>query len=402
MAETPILDSYAHTDKFIRAGRTIISGRDPAIQDKTPLAHSQKLSAYREKPSAHFDESAALHRTAAQAPTGGPADHAHAANRPAARVSQFGNMLHRSAKLLWMLLRALLRAKWLTAIAVLKYCKRHPIHVLFNLLVVGFVALIISTSAQLNEYFILNQISDKTIDQVVTASRFTRSYDAKKVKKDGADVFLRVGAPQWSQRESIKAVLYHARKEGLSIEHQAALLATVEIESGFNPMARAPTTTACGLFQFVRATGKRYGLSMENCMDPWLNAKAGINHYLDNYNRRIHKSVKKLEGYEQAFRIFELSYYLHHDGPQSNNPSNDVKATVLGGTPFLLQAYNILNTENHSKEKAPTFSEQFRKNLVQVLTTVKEKIKQLIKTDKKSEEIVSGKDATNETTTKEP
>ena len=34
-------------------------------------------------------------------------------------------------------------------------------------------------------------------------------------------------------------------------------------------------------------------------------------------------------GAELVLRLFELSYYLHHDGPHSSNPSNELKAKVL-------------------------------------------------------------------------
>ena len=71
------------------------------------------------------------------------------------------------------------------------------------------------------------------------------------MRKRGAEEFLRVGAPVWAQREAVRAVLFHARKAGLSKEDQAVLLATVAVESGFNPSEKAPSTTACGLFQFV-------------------------------------------------------------------------------------------------------------------------------------------------------
>jgi len=181
---------------------------------------------------------------------------------------------------------------------------------------------------------------------------------------------LRVGAPEWTQKESVRAVLFHARKAGLPLVDQAVLLAVVEVESGFNPMARAPTTTACGLFQFVRATGNNFGLSRSECMNPWLNARAGVQHYLYNYQRRVGTHVEGLPGAERVFRTFELSYYLHHDGPDSRRPSNDVKATVLSGTQFLFKAYDALQKEAQSKQQAPTFAERFAENVWEVLNAI--------------------------------
>ena len=163
------------------------------------------------------------------------------------------------------------------------------------------------------------------------------------------------------QHAAIKAILEESRAVGLSIEDQAVLLATAEVESGFNPMARASTTTACGLFQFVKRTGLAYDLSRQDCMDPHANAAAGIRHYLANYQARVEEKVADLSGAEQLHRIFELSYYLHHDGPESTTHSDAVKAVVLLGTPYLFRAYEILRTEEQQRASYPSFSDEVAK-----------------------------------------
>jgi Transglycosylase SLT domain len=205
------------------------------------------------------------------------------------------------------------------------------------------------SAAKLKNGVAFSDISEGTISKIVAQSSFTRGFDAQKVDDDGERELLNAGAPKWNQHSGVRAVLFHAREAELSIEHQAVLLSIVEVESGFNPIARAPTTSACGLFQFVRATGKRYDLQRGGCMDPWQNAEAGIKHYKDNYKIRVEKKVDNLEGSERVFKIFELSYYLHHDGIDATKPSDQVKSVVLKGTPFLFKVHSILDEEQKSK-----------------------------------------------------
>lgn len=263
---------------------------------------------------------------------------------------------------------ALTRSSWWLLKTCAGYFRHHPFHAAFNVLLFAALWIVVQTGIRLHEELILAEISDATIDQVIEASAFTRHYTPGDVAKNGAQSFLRVGAPIWAQREAVRAVLYEARKAGLPLVDQAVLLATVEVESGFNPMARAPTTTACGLFQFVKATGERYDLSPRDCMDPWKNAAAGVRHYLDNYKNSVEPYVHHLHGPERVFATFERSYYLHHDGPNSSDPSNDVKAVVLLGTQFLFRAYHILQEEAHSEVRAPTFSERFDEEARSVLS----------------------------------
>ena len=53
-----------------------------------------------------------------------------------------------------------------------------------------------------------------------------------------------------------------------------------KIESNLNPNAKAPTSSAGGLFQFIDGTAARYGL--RNKLDPQANADAGVRHTRDN------------------------------------------------------------------------------------------------------------------------
>lgn len=237
----------------------------------------------------------------------------------------------------------------------LAYVFHHPSHALLLLVAVVAFGLTLATTRRIHDKLILLRISDDTVSQLVEASRFQREFVYQ------GKPFTRVGAPEWMQREGVRAILYHARRNGLSLEHQAVLLATVEVESGFNPLAKAPTTTACGLFQFVRATGLKYELSPQDCMNPWSNAASGVAHYLDNYQNTVAEAVKDLSGSEKLFVTFERTYYLHHDGPMSSNPSAEVRATVMLGTQYLLKAYEILQAD-HAKQNVAgsnNFSEAF-------------------------------------------
>ncbi|MCB0321203.1 MAG: transglycosylase SLT domain-containing protein [Bdellovibrionales bacterium] len=250
------------------------------------------------------------------------------------------------------------------------YIWHHPGHALFSSFLIVLLAAVSITGSQIYDHMILSKISDETVDQVIEASKYTRDFNALDVASSGAQEFLGVGAPDWAQRESIRAILFNARKERLSIEHQAVLLAIAEVESGFNPMAKAPTTTACGIYQFVKNTGLMYNLRQSECMNPWRNAEAGIAHYIDNYRNRVQVEVSGLDGPEGVFRTFELSYYLHHDGPMSTSSSNDVKAVILSGTQFLFKAYQVLQQETESQRAAPSFAERFTENFWEVLHNI--------------------------------
>lgn len=284
-------------------------------------------------------------------------------NPPSAKAQEAA-VIAAGIKLTWVALWGFIKALWLSSKAGLRYLLRHPLSVLLNAALIVALAVMLMTGSEIHKQMILGKISGQTVDRIIQSSDFTRDFDAT---RDGSREFYRVGAPDWIQKESIRAILYHARKANLPIEDQAVLLATAEIESGFNPMARAATTTACGVFQFVQRTGQLFELSPGECMNPWLNARSGIAHYLSNYEQSVRKSVTGLSGAERVFRTFELSYYLHHDGPRSSNPSNDLKATVLSGTQFLFKAYHVLQEEALSEQKAPSFMQIFSERLWSLL-----------------------------------
>ncbi|MBS9720036.1 transglycosylase SLT domain-containing protein [Tianweitania sp. BSSL-BM11] len=72
-----------------------------------------------------------------------------------------------------------------------------------------------------------------------------------------------------------------AKKHGVSA---AGLRRTAHIESGGNPNARNPRSSAEGLFQFIDDTAKQYGLSKSQKFDPDASADAAARLWKDNAN----------------------------------------------------------------------------------------------------------------------
>ncbi len=257
------------------------------------------------------------------------------------------------------------RAVWRTTVAAFRYCARHPIQVTLNLLFLTAIGALVVTGSDIHRRMILSKISDQIVDRIISSSRFTREYNS-----DSAREFLNAGAPQWAQREGVRAILYHARKAGLPIEDQAVLLATADVESGFNPMARADSTSACGLFQFVKRTGEMFGLRANDCMNPWENARAGVEHFQSLLQSKIQPAIVPLSGAERVVRTFELTYYLHHDGINSTSPDNMVKAIVLDGIPPLFKFYEVLQQEAQFEQYAPTFAQEFSENMLAFVDSI--------------------------------
>jgi hypothetical protein len=80
--------------------------------------------------------------------------------------------------------------------------------------------------------------------------------------------------PNQSIRDMVK------RQETASGLPAGFLTRTAEIESGFNPNAKNPNSSASGLFQFINSTAKQYGLS--NPLDPEASTRAVTQLALDN------------------------------------------------------------------------------------------------------------------------
>src|SRR5262245_51585739 len=110
-----------------------------------------------------------------------------------------------------------------------------------------------------------------------------------------ADTWLRWGgAPVEHQASAMRAVVDALSLARPQIGLAAAILTIARVESGWNPYARNPTSTACGLFQFVRATWQSYDDSQERCFDPRANAAAGVKHLMGLYRTHVSPRIEPL------------------------------------------------------------------------------------------------------------
>jgi len=291
--------------------------------------------------------------------TSQPTVHSKAPSKGIKTPHRHGGLIQWIGRVVAGISKAIFQSCWFAVRSVFSYLRHYPGNACISVILVGTALILFLTGSRIHIHHVQAKLLEDTVSELVTVSKFTREYNLNEAESFGLREFYRVGAPTWVQRESMRAVLETARAKGLSVEHQAVLLATVEVESGFNPLARASTTTACGLFQFIRSTGSVYGLSGSECLNPWINARAGITHYLHNYQRRVEPKVGELEGPEKVLTMFELSYYLHHDGPLSTEFSNELKATILSATPYLFKAYEVLKKEKAREAEEPSFFEKF-------------------------------------------
>jgi LysM repeat protein len=135
------------------------------------------------------------------------------------------------------------------------------------------------------------------------------------------------------QRQVIDAIVVAAKKEGFNVRRIAMLLAMVKIESGFNPDAAAGTTSASGLGQFIKKTGRKYGLNEENRFEVGPSIKALIGYFKDN------EALAKKNGDPDYF-----VYKYHHDGP-----TQESGGTALATNEFkpLAAAYEKALTAGH-------------------------------------------------------
>jgi Ca2+-binding RTX toxin-like protein len=116
-------------------------------------------------------------------------------------------------------------------------------------------------------------------------------------------------APIDVQIQVIDAIAAAGRSHGLTIRETALVLAMSRTESGFNPDAAAGTTTATGVGQFVRNTGKAYGIDDTTRFDILTNADALVRAYLD------YKQLAERRGYSGKQEELMI-YKYHHDGPK--------------------------------------------------------------------------------------
>ena len=146
------------------------------------------------------------------------------------------------------------------------------------------------------------QTSSNSRGIVSWSHRSDSIHDLKKLKGEsraGGD------ASSFVKNEVKKELLKES--SDLSLEDQAILLSIAHFESGFNPDAASPKSSASGVFQFIDSTGRAFGLDSESRFEATANIKAGIGLYKEN----LRLLPKGTTGVEKMIHM----YALHHDGP---------------------------------------------------------------------------------------
>jgi hypothetical protein len=135
------------------------------------------------------------------------------------------------------------------------------------------------------------------------------------------------------QERAVRAVVGALAEHRPPIHVSAAILAIARVESGFNPFSQNPNSTACGIFQFIKATWLRYASTHSSCTDPAINAGAGVRHLTllhDAYVRHAIAGDVQLDELERVERTYRLMYAYHYHGESS-------KHAVAGGSPVAQQ-----------------------------------------------------------------
>jgi hypothetical protein len=134
------------------------------------------------------------------------------------------------------------------------------------------------------------------------------------------------------QQAAIDAIVSAGKAAGMTPHQIALTLAIARHESGFNPDAAAGTTTAHGLGQFIKDTGKAYGLNDTNRWDLTAQAEALVAHTLDN----IKIANRRGKGDEYVYKY-------HHDGPRKDYGGLTLAREFV--MPYISLYENMLSAE---------------------------------------------------------
>jgi hypothetical protein len=169
-------------------------------------------------------------------------------------------------------------------------------------------------------------VSDKILQEFLVVGRVQES-----MPRDPDGWFKWGGVPVEHQASAIRAVVDALAATRPPIGVAAAILAIARVESGWNPYSRNPTSTACGLFQFVRATWAAYETEQDRCFDPRANAKAGVKHLLGLYQTRVGPRIEPLllvtSEAERLAWTYRMLYAFHYHGEAAPE-------AIEGGTLF--------------------------------------------------------------------
>ena len=147
--------------------------------------------------------------------------------------------------------------------------------------------------------------------RVYPTSRYLEPIDTSIGRLSGKS---RVGGDATPEVKFTVAKLILDLSANLSEEQQVSLLTIASIESGFNPDAASPDSSAAGIFQIVKRTAASLDLKPSEVFEPSKNILAGIR--LFQSNRQVKKEL--YVGRSTLERAL-LDYALHHDGPGLNS-----------------------------------------------------------------------------------
>ncbi len=163
------------------------------------------------------------------------------------------------------------------------------------------------------------------------------------------------------QELAVRAITDALAQARVPIDLAAMILTIARVESGFNPFSEHPVSTACGLFQFIEATWQAYQPTRESCLDPYLNAWAGVRHLTLLEQRRLREARALLAGVPDELQrteyLYRLLYAYHFHGARSVQAAVGGSLTAQqaadGGVPYLRRYYAILKKATYVPPPAP-------------------------------------------------
>lgn len=231
---------------------------------------------------------------------------------------------------------------------VANYYWQHKIRFLSDVVMaIIFVALIIAGN-KIYQTSLEAQVTDRLVTKIDQHSSYKRNIN-RLVASSNQYEFMKVGGPDWLRQTGIKTMLVEATRANLSVIETAVLLTIADKESGFNPLAKAKDTTACGLNQFIAETGNRFGLQETECFNPAPNARAQIRHFQKIINLPAVKgALQHKSNEERLLYMFQEVYCRHHDGENTKACSSIATNMTGRSLSMLFGAYKALMEASNS------------------------------------------------------
>ena len=129
-------------------------------------------------------------------------------------------------------------------------------------------------------------------------------------------------APYEVKVKAVEAIRKYAGLYGFNEHQTSEVLKIVEHESGFNPDAANPDTTASGLGQMMNDTFEQYGPRGANIFDLDANAEATVRYYQHCLNKAAEKGLT-------GEKLDTGAYACYHDGPWNFKAGKDKKGADI-------------------------------------------------------------------------